>query len=157
MEDIEMKNETEDKEKTQNKLSGIYLDFIRTLNTITQNVTIKDLKTLDTCYRLINKYRRDFFDEDFVFLNNTFIKPKYNFTQFSKESKSEPNIKLSQATIQKCQLSNEIYSFIFMILLTRIIDDRNYRQALEAVKSLISFFKSNGSLTLNTLKAKYII
>ena len=47
MEDIEMKNEMEEKEKIPNKLTGIYLDFMRTLNTITKNIKIKDLKTLD--------------------------------------------------------------------------------------------------------------
>ena len=44
MEDIEMKNATDEKEKSQNKLTGIYLDFMRTLNTITRNIAIKDLK-----------------------------------------------------------------------------------------------------------------
>ena len=149
-----MKNATDDKEKPQNTLTGIYLDFMRTLNTITKNVAIKDLKTLDINYRLINKYRKEFLDDDFLFLNNTFIKPKYNFKKFSKSLKAETNFKISQTTIEKCQQSNEIYGFIFMILLTKVIDNRNYRDALDAVKNLITFFKTNESLTTNTLKAK---
>ena len=149
-----MKNATDDKEKSQNKLTGIYLDFMRTLNTITKNVAIKDLKTLDINYRLVNKYRKEFLDDDFLYLNNTFIKPKYNFKKFSKSLKGETNFKISQATIEKCQQSNEIYGFIFMILLTKVIDNRNYRDALDAVKNLITFFKTNESLTTNTLKAK---
>ena len=60
MEDIEMKDEKAENEKAQNKPSGIYQDFIRTLITIVKNVTMKDLKTLDINYRLINKYRREF-------------------------------------------------------------------------------------------------
>ena len=156
MEDIEMKNEIEDKEKEkqQNKLTGIYLDFIRTLNTITKNVTIKDLKTLDINYRLINKYRKEFFDNDFIFLNNTFIKPKYNFMTFSKELKEETNFKISQSIIEKFQQSNEIYGFIFLILLTKLIDYRKLKEALLGVQNLIKFFNSNESLTTNTLKAK---
>ena len=149
-----MKIATDDKEKSQNKLTGIYLDFMRTLNTITKNVAIKDLKILDINYRLINKYRKEFLDDDFLFLNNTFINPKYNFKKFAKPLKNETNFKISQATIEKCQQSNEIYGFIFMILLTKIIDNRNYRDALDAVKNLILFFKTNESLTINTLKAK---
>ena len=156
MEDIEMKNEIEDKEKEkqQNKLAGIYLDFIRTLNTITKNVAIKDLKTLDINYRLINKYRKEFFDNDFIFLNNTFIKPKYNFMTFSKELKEETNFKISQSIIEKFQQSNEIYGFIFLILLTKLIDYRKLKEALLGVQNLIKFFNSNESLTTNTLKAK---
>jgi 26S proteasome regulatory subunit N3 len=156
MEDIEMKNEIEDKEKEkqQNKLAGIYLDFIRTLNTITKNVAIKDLKTLDINYRLINKYRKEFFDNDFIFLNNTFMKPKYNFMTFSKELKEETNFKISQSIIEKFQQSNEIYGFIFLILLTKLIDYRKLKEALLGVQNLIKFFNSNESLTTNTLKAK---
>ena len=41
-----------------------------------------------------------------------------------------------------------------MILLTRLIDYKQYNDCLDAVKNLISFFKSNESLTINTLKAK---
>ena len=156
MEDIERKNEIEDKEKEkqQNKLTGIYLDFIRTLNTITKNVAIKDLKTLDINYRLINKYRKEFFENDFIFLNNTFIKPKYNFMTFSKELKEETNFKISKSLIEKLQQTNEIYGFIFMILLTKLIDYKKLREALLGVQNLIKFFISKESLTTNTLKAK---
>ena len=121
-----MKSETENKENQPKETSGIYADFLRTLITISKNVTLKDLKTLDVNYRLINKYRRELFDEDFVYLNNTFIKPKYNFPPFSKELKNEPNIKINQLTIEKLQNSNEIYSFIFMIILTKLIDYKQY-------------------------------
>ena len=41
-----------------------------------------------------------------------------------------------------------------MVLLTKLIDYKNYKEALDADKNLISFFKTNGSLTINTLKAK---
>ena len=153
-EDIEMKTEIQDINNQKDKLAGIYLDFVKTLITIAKNVKMKDLKTLDINYRLINKYRREFLEEDFVHLNNTFIKPKYNFNSFSKESNKETNFKISQNTLEKLQQSNEIYAFIFMVLLTKLIDYRNYKEALDAVKSLISFFKSNESLTTNTLKAK---
>ena len=36
--------------------------------------------------------------------------------------------------------NNEIYGFIFMIILTENIDNRHYRDAYDAVKNLISFF-----------------
>ena len=146
--------EGQEKDKPQDKLSGIYLDFMRTLMTIAKNVTLKDLKTLDINYRLVNKYRREFLEDDFVYLNNTFIKPKYNFSSFSKESPKESNFIIGQNTIEKCQQSHEIYGFIFMVLLTKLIDYKTYKEALDAVKNLISFFKTNGSLTINTLKAK---
>ena len=149
-----MKNAIEDIDKSQNKLTGIYLDFMKTLITINKNVTIKDLKTLDINYRLINKYRKEFLDDDFIYLNNTFINPKYNFKAFSKSLKGETNFKISQTTLEKLQQSIEIYGFIFMILLTKLIDHRNYRAALDAVKNLITFFKTNESLTINTLRAK---
>ena len=149
-----MKNVEEEKEKTQNKLTGIYLDFILTLNTIIKNVKIKDLKTLDINYRLINKYRREFFDDDFCFLNTTFIKPKYNFVVFDKKLKGDSNFKINQPTIEKYQQSNEIYGFIFLIILTKLIDYNKYKEAFEGVKHLITFFNTNESLTINTLKAK---
>ena len=81
---------------------------MRTGNTITKNVTIKDLKTLDLNYRLVYKYRKEFLYDDFLYLNNTFIKPKYNFKKFSKSLKNETNFKISQTTIEKCQQNNEI-------------------------------------------------
>ena len=146
--------DAEESNKSQNKLSGIYLDFIRTLNTIIKNVEIKDLKTLDINYRLINKYRREFLDEDFIYLNITFINPTYKIATFQKDLKEETNFKISQATIEKCQKSSEVYAFIFLILLTRLIDYRKYQEALQAVKYLISYFKTNESLNTNTLKAK---
>ena len=146
--------DAEENNKSQNKLSGIYLDFIRTLNTIIKNVEIKDLKTLDINYRLINKYRREFLDEDFIYLNITFINPTYKIATFQKELKEETNFKISQATIEKCQKSSEVYAFIFLILLTRLIDYRKYQEALQAVKYLVSYFKTNESLNTNTLKAK---
>ena len=155
MEDIEMKNENENTENKENKEKpAIYIDFLKTLITISKNVTLNNLKTLDINYRLINKYRRELLDSDFVYLNNTFIKPKYNFATFSKELNAEPGIQINQATIEQFRQSIEIYSFIFMIILTRLVDYRQYKECLDAVKHLISFFKSKESLTINTLKAK---
>ena len=154
MEDIEMKDEKAENEKAQNKPSGIYQDFIRTLITIAKNVNMKDLKTLDINYRLINKYRREFLLNDFIYLNNTFIKPKYDFPEFSKPTPQEVNFKFNPVTLERCQQSVEIYSFIFMILLTKLVDFKDFKQALTAVQNLISFFKNNESLTINTLKAK---
>ena len=154
MEDIEMKDEKSELDKAQNKSSGIYQDFIRTLITIVKNVTMKDLKTLDINYRLINKYRREFINKDFIYLNNTFIKPKFDFVSFSKPSSEESNFKFNQITLEKCQQSTEVYAFIFMIILTKLVDYKEYKEALTSVQNLIQFFKMNESLTINTLKAK---
>ena len=154
MEDIEMKDEKSELDKAQNKSSGIYQDFIRTLITIVKNVTMKDLKTLDINYRLINKYRREFINKDFIYLNNTFIKPKFDFVSFSKPSSEESNFKFNQITLEKCQQSTEVYAFIFMIILTKLVDYKEYKEALTSVQNLIQFFKVNESLTINTLKAK---
>lgn len=154
MEDIEMKDEKSELDKAQNKSSGIYQDFIRTLITIVKNVTMKDLKTLDINYRLINKYRREFINKDFIYLNNTFIKPKFDFVSFSKPSSEESNFKFNQITLEKCQQSTEVYAFIFMIILTKLVDYKEYKEALNSVQNLIQFFKMNESLTINTLKAK---
>ena len=154
MEDIEMKDEKSELDKAQNKSSGIYQDFIRTLITIVKNVTMKDLKTLDINYRLINKYRREFINKDFIYLNNTFIKPKFDFVSFSKPSSEESNFKFNQITLEKCQQSTEVYAFIFMIILTKLVDYKEYKEALTSVQNLILFFKVNESLTINTLKAK---
>ena len=154
MEDIEMKDEKSELDKAQNKSSGIYQDFIRTLITIVKNVTMKDLKTLDINYRLINKYRREFVNKDFIYLNNTFIKPKFDFVSFSKPSSEESNFKFNQITLEKCQQSTEVYAFIFMIILTKLVDYKEYKEALTSVQNLIQFFKVNESLTINTLKAK---
>ena len=154
MEDIEMKDEKIENENAPTKLSGIYLDFIRNIVSIVKNVTVKDLKSLDYNYRLINKYRREFLEVDFIYLNNTFIKPRFDFKTFSKQSSEEANFKFNPNTLEKCQQSIEVYSFIFMILLTRLIDYKNFKEALVSVNDLISFFKVNESLTINTLKAK---
>ena len=154
MEDIEMKEANAENQKEQIQPSAIYQDFIRTLVSIVKNVTMKDLKSLDFNYRLINKYRREFFENDFIYLNNTFIKPKFDFTSFSKPTPQEVNFKFNPVTLERCQQNIEVYSFIFMILLTKLIDYKDFKEALISVRSLISFFKTNESLTINTLKAK---
>ena len=155
MEDIEMKDETgENKEKSETKPTGIYLEFIRNLITIVKSVSVKDLKTLDNNYRLINKYRREFLENDFIYLNNTFIKPRFDFKTFSKPCPQETNFKFNPITLENCQKSIEVYSFIFMIMLTKLVDYKNYKEALSSVNDLLAFFKTNESLTINTLKAK---
>ena len=138
----------------EEKLKQIYPDFIRTLISIVKNVSIKDLKSLDINYRLINKYRRELEENDFIYLNNTFIKPRFDFSSFSKPSPEEPNFNFNLVTLDKCQQSIEVYSFVFLILLTRLIDYKDFKEALVSVQNLISFFKTNESLTINTLKAK---
>ena len=153
MEDIEMKDANAIKEKEENIPSPIYKEFIQTLSSILKNVSLKDLKTLDIYYRLINKYRREFTDDDVAYLNNTFIKPRYDFKSFSNPP-TQINFNLPQVAIDKCKESVEIYAFIYMIILTILIDDKNFEEALTSVKNLISFFKQNESLTINTLKAK---
>ena len=101
----------------EEKLKQIYPDFIRTLISIVKNVSIKDLKSLDINYRLINKYRRELEENDFIYLNNTFIKPRFDFSSFSKPSPEVPNFNFNLVTLDKCQQSIEVYSFVFLILL----------------------------------------
>ena len=105
----------------EEKLKQIYPDFIRTLISIVKNVSIKDLKSLDINYRLINKYRRELEENDFIYLNNTFIKPRFDFSSFSKPSPEEPNFNFNLVTLDKCQQSIEVYSFVFLILLGPLI------------------------------------
>ena len=154
MEDIVMKDANDLEDKQDDNLSQLYKDFIKTLLSINKNVSIKDLKSLDFNYRLINKYRREFTEQDFIYLNNTFIKPRFNFASFSKPSPEETNFKFTPLILERCQQGIEIYAFIFMIILTKLIDYKDYKEALTSVQSLIAFFKENESLTINTLKAK---
>ena len=153
MEDIEMKDANANKENEGKVTSQIYKDFIHTLSSILKNVSLKDLKTLDIYYRLINKYRREFTDDDITYLNNTFIKPRYDFKSYTNPP-TTVNFNLSQVSIDRCKESIEIYAFIYMIILTILVDDKDFEEALKSVKNLISFFKENESLTINTLKAK---
>ena len=81
-----MKDANAIKDPKEKQPSPIYKEFIQTLLSIVKNVSMKDLKSLDTNYHLINKYRREFSDNDFTYLNNTFIKPKYDFKYFSNLS-----------------------------------------------------------------------
>jgi 26S proteasome regulatory subunit N3 len=120
---------------------------------VLKNVSLKDLKTLDIYYRLINKYRREFTDDDIAYLNSTFIKPRYDFKSYTNPP-TTVNFNLSQVSIDRCKESIEIYAFIYMIILTILVDDKDFEEALKSVKNLISFFKENESLTINTLKAK---
>ena len=154
MEDIEMKDANAAKEPEVKPPSPIYKEFIQTLLSIVKNVTMKDLKSLDINYRLINKYRREFSDNDFPYLNDTFIKPRFDFKYFSNISSIETNFKFTPVALEKCQQSTEVYAFIFMIMLTRLVDEKNFEEALTSVQNLIAFFKENESLTINTLKAK---
>ena len=79
----------------------------------------KILKTLDINYRLIYKYKHEFLLNDFIYLNNTFIKPKYDFLEFSKPAPEEVNFKFNAVTPERYQQSVQIYSFVFMVLLNK--------------------------------------
>jgi 26S proteasome regulatory subunit N3 len=157
MEDIEMKdktaNKTDQNPNSSTKLLGIYLDFNKTIQIIEKNILLKDLKQLDIHYRLVNKYRKEFKDEDFAFLYQKYIKPNYKI-EFYENMEETNNFQHNELTIKKYQISQEIVGFIYLILITKMVDMRLYQELLDPIINLIKYLNQNDNLTINSLKAK---
>lgn len=155
-EDIEMKDDTKvnESEEKKNEIKEIYKEFIKNLLQIDQAKELKDIKTLTMIYRLINKYRREFQNEDFIYLYNIYIKSHVVFASYKDSSTNTKNFEIDQKTIDKTKSESEIFGFISLIILTKLIDLKQYEEVSKGLQYVIEYLKKNESLTIQPLKAK---
>ena len=154
--DVVMKDAEESALNNQNKKenSDLYLEFKKSLNLIDKSILIKDLKSLDINYRLINKFRRGFKEEDFSYLYELYIKNLYVFSSIKYDISMPKNFQIQPKLLNKTKDSPEIIGYIFLIILTNFIDKKNFEEAHHGIKYLLSYFKSIDNLTIKYLKAK---
>lgn len=153
MEDIVMTDLTNQKEEEKIK-NPIYLEFKKTLFSIQKSISLKDLKTLSMSFRLINKFRRGFTDEDLAYLNEIYLKPHFIFSSFKYNLALPTNLEILPKLLDKTKNLPEIVGFIFLILVSKLIDKKNYEEAYKALDFLILYFKKNQSLTIQFLQSR---
>jgi hypothetical protein len=75
MEDVIM---TEIKEENK-EISPIYSDYKKCIIAIDKALSLKDNKTLYLNFRQLNKFRKEFKDEDISYICDTILRQKYHF------------------------------------------------------------------------------
>ena len=117
--DVVMKD-AEDSNSNKKENSDLYLEFKKSLNLIDKSILIKDLKSLDINYRLINKFRRGFKEEDFSYLYELYIKNLYVFSSIKYDISMPKNFqiqpKLNKFNRQKKFRRSSQWNKIFIIL-----------------------------------------
>ena len=155
MEDVVMTDANEkSNQDNKEKENEIYTEFKKSLSLIDKSIILKDLKTLDINYRLINKFRRGFKNEDFAYLNEIYIKPLFILPSLKYDLSLPHNFTISPKALDKTKNSPEIIGYIFLIILTKLIDDKKYEEAFKGIEFLIDYFKKYENLTIKYLKAK---
>ena len=110
MTDANEKNSQDNKEKE----SEIYKEFKKSLSLIDKSIILKDLKTLNINYRLINKFRRGFKNEDFAYLNEIYIKPLFILPSLKYDLSLPHNFTISPKALDKTKNSPEIIDYKYM-------------------------------------------
>ena len=109
MEDVIMTDENEkNAQDNKEKENEIYTEFKKSLSLIDKSIILKDLKTLDINYRLINKFRRGFKNEDFAYLNEIYIKPLFILPSLKYDLTLPHNFTISPKALDKTKSSPEI-------------------------------------------------
>ncbi|MCQ2818513.1 MAG: 26S proteasome non-ATPase regulatory subunit [archaeon] len=156
MKDVSAENKNEvPKEKTE--IPEVYKDFIKTIQLIDKSVILKDMKSLAMSYRLVNKFRKEFKTDDFIYLYNIYIKSKVEFPTFSSkpfDPNAKRNFEIQPNLLNKTKDVPEVFGYISLILLTTMVDEHYYEEVMNGVQFLISFLKQNENLTTQPLKAK---
>jgi hypothetical protein len=90
MEDVVMTDLT--KEDSSKKDLTLYSEFKRILLNIDKAISLKDTKAMSLNYRLLNKFRREFTDEDISYLVDTFLRSKNTFAHVSLTNQKVKNL-----------------------------------------------------------------
>lgn len=84
IEDIVMTDLTKEETKEKENVNPIYFEYRKTLSNIDKAVSLKDTKTLYLYFRLLNKFRRSFTDEDCSFICDNILRDKFHFSFIPK-------------------------------------------------------------------------
>ena len=165
--DIQMKNDTknpqQNKEKTENEennLNTLYYDYKKMILTMDKSSHIKDTRSLNQLYKQMNKYRTEFQENHFSYINDVFLNNNTNFSNIKPldtTEKDKLNVSFNFNTKHLAKIINdipEVYFFNYLLLILKLIDAKSHQEAFEKLKILIGKFKENKYQTMNHLKAK---
>ena len=155
MEDVVMTDAvTVPKEQEKVEKNPIYNEFKKCLISIQKSIPLKDLKTLSMTFRLINKFRRGFKDEDFAYLNEIYLKPHFVFTSFKYNLALPKNFEITPKSVENTKNLPEIVGFVFLIFISKLIDLKEYDEAGKGLEFLIDFLKKHQTLTVQFLQSR---
>lgn len=141
----------------------IYQEYKKTLSNIEKALLLKDSKTLHFNYKLINKFRREFTDDDCSYITDILLREKFHFSFVPNLPKEKTEIlskkfNLTEKQIFKLKETLEIFMFNSLIIVTKLIDKKLHAEAAETLNYLLNFvnFSENHSIsqTIQYLRAK---
>jgi 26S proteasome regulatory subunit N3 len=154
MEDVVMT----DVKPEETKESPLYLDYKRSLVNIDKALGLKDNKALYLLFRQLNKYRREFKDEDISYLCDSVIRQRYDIKAVpaidSGLRETVGNKFGLQKVLNKLKEVPEFFVFNFLIVITRLVDKKDYNSVFESLTFLTDYLKKNESTTISYLKSK---
>jgi 26S proteasome regulatory subunit N3 len=155
MEDVVMT----DVKQEETKENFLYQEYRKALVNIDKALSLKDTKALYLLFRQLNRYRKEFKDEDISYLVDNFIRQKYDIVPIPaldssvKESVSK-RFSLQDKAISKIREVPEFFVFNFLIVITRLLDNKQYSQVFRGLSFLTEYLKKNESTTISYLKSK---
>jgi 26S proteasome regulatory subunit N3 len=141
------------------KENPLYLEYRKSLVNIDKAIGLKDNKALYLLFRQLNKYRKEFKDEDISYLCDNFLRHKNVFPGISPldgilKDTLEKRFGLQGKIANKLKEVPEYYVFNSLIVLTKMIDRKEYGDAFASLVFLVDYLKKNESTTLSYLKSK---
>ncbi len=148
---------------------SILKEYKKTIVYIEKSLNIKDSKALLQNFRFINKFRRGFNEDDISFLTDVYLREKFPFKCIPT---CETNIKVrilinkKQNIYEKiCINTNsklekllkempEFYLFNSLIVLSYLIDKKQYQSCFEILQFLKEFLIHNSTHTIHYLKSR---
>jgi 26S proteasome regulatory subunit N3 len=148
-----------DAKQEETKESSIYQDYKKSLVNIDKALGLKDNKALYLLFRQLNKYRREFKEEDISFLCDNIIRQRYDIKAVpSVDSSLKETIGnrfgLQGKVLNKLKEVPEFFVFNFLIIITRLVDKKDYNTVYDSLMFLTDYIKKNESTTISYLKSK---
>jgi 26S proteasome regulatory subunit N3 len=154
--DEEVKTKVDCKQTTETEKqeeSEIYIDYKKTLANIEKALQLKDSKTLHLNYKQLNKFRKGFSESDCSYICDVLLREKYNFklkvlTQEEKEI-LDKKFAFSEKQVFKLKETLEIFLFNSLIIVTKLIDKKNYADANETLVYLLNFVNFSDQISIS--------
>jgi 26S proteasome regulatory subunit N3 len=139
--------------------NSLFQEYKKTLVNIEKAINLKDTKTLYLYFRLLNKFRRGFTDEDCSYLCDTFLRQKFSFSFIpsldeSKRDQYNAKFNINQKLLNRIKEVPEFFIYNFLIILMKLVDKKKYKESFEALQFLIPYVKVNETVTIQYLRAK---
>lgn len=159
MEDVVMTDSTNAQPATVTETTGIYLEYRKALQTIEKAIALKDTKTLNLIFKLLNKFRKGLQDNDLSYLCDLFLRDKFPFMfvpelDASTKDAIASKFNLPPKFVARLKESPEIFVYNFLLVLLKLVDKKLFSEANESLQFLVKYIKQNESVTIQYLRAK---